>query len=156
MLIEAGIALVVVVLVLIFVEASPYLASSGQTTSIGVYNERKFGAGNVTITRGYIINTPKFDYPTFDPAILVLDLNFQNWANTGNLTISINGKVFGTFFASPQNPHVRLTAVSFSGTDLVEPSSKYSPILGNTIYFSSNREGYEGTFSYQIGIRGSR
>lgn len=154
--IEVGSVVVIVVLVLFFLAASPLLASSQQNTSIGLYSERQFGSGNVTLTRGNIVSLPRFNYTTFDPAILVLDLNFQNWANNGNLTVSINGKVLGTVFASPENAHIRLTTISFSGSDLVEPNSLYSPIFGNTISFSSKSEGFEGTFTYQITIRGSR
>lgn len=154
--IEVGSVIVVIVLVLIFIEASPFLVSSQTDTSIGVYDEREFASGNITLARGYIAEAPKFNYTTFDPAILVLDLDFQSWDETGNLTVSINGKVVGTVFASPETPHIKLTSVSFSGLDLVEPYSRYSPILGNSIYFSSNGDGYEGTFSYQITIRGSK
>lgn len=153
--IEIGSVIVIIALVLIFIEASPYLASS-QDTSIGVYNEHQFQAGNVTLTRGYIVNTARFTYPSFDPAILVVDLDFQTWTLSGNLTVSINGIVLGTVFASPENPHIKLTAVAFSGFDLVAVNTKYSPIQGNIVYFSSRPDGYEGTFSYQINVRGSR
>ena len=67
-----------------------------------------------------------------------------------------------TFDATPNNPYVELTTVTFSGFDLVKPppsklgiSSQFA--YGNEISFLSPQEnGYEGTFNYQISIRGSR
>jgi hypothetical protein len=156
-IVEIAVVIIVLIVVMTFVEIIPNLASSQQNTSIGVYNQKTFGTGNVTLARGTTSQSVKFNYTTFDPAILVLDLNFQTWRAPGNVTISVNGNVLATIYASPEKPQIKLTSITCSGKDLVEPLSKNSPFIGNTIYFSSQTsEGYEGTFSYQISIRGSR
>jgi hypothetical protein len=158
-MIEVGGISAVLFLVLVVVGIMPFLASSQQNSSVPVYSERTYVEGNATLTRGNIYEAPKFKYSTFDPAILIVDLNFQNWRSSGNLTVTINGKVLATVTATPQNPHIRVNAIAFSGIDLVEPNSQYaqySSVLGNSIYFLSNPDGYEGTFTYEISIRGSR
>jgi hypothetical protein len=155
----AEIALVIIVLVAVmaFIGITPYLTSSQQNTSIGVYKEKVFDEGNVTLIRGKTVQSAIFNYTTFDPAILVLDLNFKTWQSKGNLTIAVNDQVFATIYPTPENPKVTLKAVSFSGEDLVKPYSIYSRFFSNEIYFSSKpSEGYAVTFSYKISIRGSR
>jgi hypothetical protein len=84
-------------------------------------------------------------------------LNFKTWQSRGNLTISVNDQVFATISPDPEKPQITLTAVSFSGEDLVKPYAVYSRFFSNEINFSSKpNEGYSGTFSYRISIRGSR
>ena len=67
-----------------------------------------------------------------------------------------------SFDATPNNPYVELTTVTFSGFDLVKPPPSKLAIsfqfaYGNEITILSPEEnGYEGTFNYQISIRGSR
>ena len=156
-MIEITVVVIVLVGVMAFVGIIPYLASSQQNRSIGVYNERLFDEGNVTLSRGNAIPSAIFNYTTFDPAILVLDLDFQTWEAPGNLTISVNGLNLATISPSPENPHFSLNAVSFSGEDLVIPYSVKSILSNNQVDFSSKTgEGYAGTFSYRISIRGSR
>jgi hypothetical protein len=134
-IVEAGAVILVLIVALTLVEVIPNLASSQQNSSIGMYNEKTFAEGNVTLARGTIVQSSKFNYTTFDPAILVLELNFQTWRSPGNLTINVNGNSFATINATPEKPHVKLTAITCSGKDLVEPLSKYSPFVGNTIFF---------------------
>jgi hypothetical protein len=154
--IEVGSVILAVVLIIVFIEITPFLSAS-QKNSIGMYNQKTYAEGNATLTRGQIIQSSQFNYNTFDPAILVIDLTFQSWQSTGNISLSINGRTIGEIVCLPVNPQVRITAISFSGTDLVEPASSYSRILTNQVYFSSISDGgYEGTFSYKISIRGSR
>ena len=103
-----------------------------------------------------------FNYSTYDPAILVVDLKFNDWQRSGTLSLYCNGILFDTLEASPSNPSVESTAITFSGFELVKsPPSKLaiSSVFGygNEIsFFSSPENGYEGTFSYQVSIRGSR
>ena len=156
-MIEIIVVVIVLVGVLAFVGIIPYLASSQQNSAIGVYNERVFDECNLTLSRGESIPSEVFNYTTFDPAILVLDLDFQTWDANGNLTISVNGIGLATISPTPQNSHVSLNAVSFSGKDLVKPYSAKSILTNNQVDFSSiTGEGYAGTFSYRISIRGSR
>ncbi len=148
---------VVLVAVIVFVGLTPYLSSSQKNRAVGVYNERVFDEGNLTLIRGKTVQSALFNYTTFDPAILVLDLNFQTWQSQGNLTISVNDQVLANIKPSPENPQITLNAVSFSGEDLVKPHEVYSRFFSNEISFSSKaNEGYSGTFSYKISIRGSR
>lgn len=156
-MIEIIVVVIVMIGVLVFVGIIPYLASSQQSRSIGVYNERVFDEGKVTLSRGNSIQSNIFNYTTFDPAILVLELDFQTWEAQGNLTVSVNGFDLATIAPTPENPHVILNAVSFSGKDLVKTYSAKSILTDNQVDFSSQTvEGYAGTFSYRISIRGSR
>jgi hypothetical protein len=156
-MLEIIIVVIVLAVVMTFVGIIPYLTSSQQSRSIGVYSERVYDEGNVTLIRGKTMQSAIFNYTTFDPAILVLDLNFQTWQAQGNLTISVNSIDLATITPTPEKPQVSLNAVSFSGQDLVTPYAVYSILSSNQIDFSSKiGEGYAGTFSYRISIRGSR
>jgi hypothetical protein len=154
---ETLLAVAILLVILFFVEITPYLESSRQNASIGLYNQREYGKGNATIARGQIVRAAQFNYTTSDPAILILDLTFQNWKSTGNLTFAINGRVFSSILATPENSQMSLAVITVSGEDWVETTSLNSLVFGNEITFISSREnGYEGTFDYQISVRGSR
>jgi hypothetical protein len=158
---EIAIVIVVVVVVAVVVEITPYLAASNQNGQIGVFNQRLYTQKTVTLQSGQIASS-RFNYTTYDPAILVVDLKFQDWQKTGYLSIYCNGILVDTFCATPSNPSVKSTTVTFSGYDLVKPPSAKLGVIyqfeyGNEITFMSPTEnGYEGTFNYQISIRGSR
>lgn len=155
--VEIAVVSIVLIAILAFVGITPYLASSQQSTSIGLFNQKVFDEGNVTLIRGKTVQSAIFNYSTFDPAILVLELDFQSWQSRGNLTISINDLVLANVYPDPEKPHVTLNTVSFSGVDLVKPDFVYSRYFSNAVSFSSKvGEGYSGTFSYQISVRGSR
>jgi hypothetical protein len=127
-------------IVLLFVEVTPYFASSQQGSSIGVFEEREFLRGDATITKGAFVRTEYFNYSTFDPAILVLRLEFQTWQSAGTLILSINGRVIASIVATPEQPKIELNSVSLSGKDWVEPTSIYSPGFDNSISFASEIE----------------
>ena len=159
--IEIAIIIVAIVTVAVFVEISPFLAVSNQTGQIGVYNQRQYAQNMVTLVRGQSASS-MFNYTTYDPAILVVDLSFKDWQKSGTLTLYCNGILLDTFVAKPSSPSVESTSVTFSGFDLVKPPASRiaaSSIFayGNEISFVSTQEnGYAGTFSYQVSIRGSR
>lgn len=159
--VEIAVVMVAVVLVLVFVEISPFLAASNQTGQIGVYNQRKYAQDTVTLARGQRTSS-MFNYSTYDPARRVVDLTFKDWQKSGTLSLFCNGILLDTFEAIPGNPSVKSTTVTFSGFDLVKPPPSKLAIstvfaYGNEISFSSPQDnGYEGTFSYQVSIRGSR
>jgi hypothetical protein len=161
LMVEIFAIIIVVVFVAIFVEVTPYLAASKQSDQIGVFNQRIYDQQTVTLQAGQRASS-RFNYTTYDPAILVVDLKFQNWLTPGNLSLYCNGILIGSFAATPNNPDVQLTTVTFSGYDLVKPPTPKSGIsflfsYGNEISIQSpDRNGYEGTFNYQISIRGSR
>jgi hypothetical protein len=161
--IEICVAVVVLVIILLFVEVTPYLASSKPDSQIGMYKQRLFAEGNATLSAGQQVSA-WFNYSSFDPPILVFDLTFQSWRTPGSLSIYCNGLRIETIDASPDNPHVVLTAIAVSGFDLVKtradliyPAPPNAYTFGNQIAFISNPiNGYEGSFNYQISLRGSR
>jgi hypothetical protein len=153
--------IVAVALITVFVGITPYLGSSGQNGQIGVFNQREYIQKTAAIQPGQIASS-RFNYTTFDPAILVVELRFENWQKPGKLSMYCNGILIDTFDATPNNPYVKSTTVTFSGFDLVKPPASrlgitYQFAYGNEISFLSPIEnGYAGTFNYQISIRGSR
>jgi hypothetical protein len=159
--VEIVVVIVAVVLVLVFVEISPFLATSNQTGQIGVYNQREFAKDTVTLERGQRTSS-MFNFTTYDPAILVVDLTFKDWKTSGSLSMFCNGILLDTFKVTPDNPSVESITVTFSGFDLVKPPQSklaisYVFAYGNELSFLSPQDdGYEGTFSYQVNIRGSR
>ena len=155
-MLEIASAVIILTVILIIVEVTPYLASANQNNQIGMYNQKKFAQGTVTITKGQIASA-QFNYSTYDPTILIVDLSFQNWQTSGILSLYCNGKLIATINASPDNPTLRFNTISVSGLDWVRPPSVNSYTYGNEVTFVSDPEsGYEGVFSYQISIRGSR
>ena len=156
-MVEGIVALATLAIVVFAVNLTPYLESSSQKTAIGMYNSREYGNGNITIEQGERVAGLKFNYTTFDPAILTIEIAVQNCRTPGNISIACNGKTFGAVFASADNMQISLTAVTFSGAEWVEPLYIYSRIKGNQIAFTSEQgTGFEGTFTYQVSIRGSR
>ncbi|MDQ1280345.1 MAG: hypothetical protein QG670_1608 [Thermoproteota archaeon] len=155
-LVEIASIIIIIVSVMFFIKMTPYLASTEPDMSIGVYNQRVFTEDTLTLESGQMAST-EFNYSTFDPAILVIDLMFQSWQTPGDLSVYCNGILIATIRAIPGNPTVRLTSISVSGWDWVQPPSVNSLAYSNQISFVSEpNSGFEGTFTYQIGIRGSR
>jgi hypothetical protein len=154
--VEIASAVIVLLVILVIVEVTPYLASANQNSQIGMYNQKEFAQGTVTLTQGQITSA-QFNYSTYDPAILIVDISFQSWQNSGHLSLYCNGRLIATINASPDNPNVRFSTISVSGWDWVKPPSVNSYTYGNQVTFISDPEnGYEGDFNYQISIRGSR
>jgi hypothetical protein len=86
MLVEVAVVALVLIIVMIFVELTPYLVSSADE-SIGVYQGKEFRKGTATIAKGQSVRVEYFNYSTFDPAILVVNIEFQTWQSTGTLII---------------------------------------------------------------------
>ena len=151
----------VLVVALLLVQITPYLASSSTSDQIGVFNQKEYVQNTVSLLAGQKTSC-RFNYSTFDPAILVIDLDFQNWQTQGNLALYCNGIHVVTIEATQGNPEVQLTTITVSGYDLIKPHYQLSALFstytyGNEISFlSPSNSGYEGTFSYKISIRGSR
>jgi hypothetical protein len=159
--VEVAVVIVAIVLIAIFVGLTPYLTSSGQNGQIGVFNQREYVQETVTLQQGQRVAS-RFNYTTYDPAILVVNLKFQDWQKPGSLSMYCNGIFVTTFNATSSDPDIESTTVTFSGFDLVKPpppklGMSFQFAYGNEISFSSPIEnGYEGTFNYQISVRGSR
>jgi hypothetical protein len=158
---EIVLVIVVLVGVLIFVGVTPYLVSSKETDKIAVFNQKEYAQNTVSLIAGQKA-TCRFNYSTFDPAILVIDLDFQSWKTPGYLALYCNGILVVTIVATPNNPNVQLTTITVSGYDLVKPHYQLSSLFtsyayGNEITFASAIDnGFEGIFSYTVSVRGSR
>jgi hypothetical protein len=154
--VEIASVAIILVVILVVVEASPYLASANQNSQIAMYNQKEFAKGTVTLAKGQSASA-QFNYTTYDPAILIVDLAFQNWQTPGSLSLYCNGRIIATINPTPDDPTVRFTTISFSGWDYVKSPSIDSFTYGNEITFVSDAQnGFEGVFNYQISIRGSR
>lgn len=144
----------VFILLVILVDFTSYLGSSNQNDRIGLYAEKEYAAGNITVVSGEIAFV-RFNYSSYEPAILVLELTFQSWESTGYLDIRCNNRAIRPIFASPENPIIRLNVVSTSGAEWVEPLSSMFGL--NEVTFESGLEnGFIGLLSYKIKLRGSR
>ena len=157
--VEIVLLVAIVAALLFLVEVFPFLASSELSSSITVFSQRGFANDTVTLTAGQKATARAFvtfNYSTYDPSILVLDLLFNSWQNPGNLSIYCNDKIITTIYASSEKPQVTLNTVSFSGLDWVDSPTRASAGAINRIVFVSDENGYEGTFSYKLYMRGSR
>ena len=155
-MIEISTIIIIIASVVVVVEATPYFVSSSTSSSIGTYNQKVFAQGKETLILGQMAST-QFNYSTYDPAILIIDLTFQDWQNPGVFSIYCNGRTIATILAEPNTPTVHITTFSVSGWDWVKPPSINSYTYGNEVSFASDPEkGYQGTFSYIISVRGSR
>jgi hypothetical protein len=155
-IIEIAAITIALLLALLLIFYTPYLEASSQNTSIKMFNQREYSKGTATLTRGEKVSA-FFNYSLYDPVILILDLTFQTWQTPGNLTIYINGKYCSSILVSQQEQQARLEIVTLSGSDWIKSPSIDSFVFGNQVMFNSDlKTGFEGTFNYQINIRGSR
>jgi hypothetical protein len=152
--IEISILVVVLFLILAFVEIAPYLGASKQKDTIGLYSEREFARGRTTLAVGETIAV-NFTYPSYDPAILTLDITFLFGKSPGYLTLRCNHRIFASIFVTQENTNLSFVGVSFSGRDWVEPPSSMFG-LNEIAFESDSNNGYAGTLSYKISSRGSR
>ena len=154
LIVEIVLLVVALLSVVAFVEIAPFLRPSKQSYSIGLYREREYAGGNVTLAYGQR-SSVRFTYTSYDPAILTLEIAFLTWESSGYLVFRCNNRVFASVFASPENPVLSFIVVTFSGREWVEPPSSMFGL--NEIAFESDLEnGYEGMFDYRINVRGSR
>ena len=151
-LIVIEIALVVILLfaALNLIAYSPFLVSSSQDPGIGLLKEIVFPPQNVTLLRDQVTNI-LFNYSSYEPAILIMDINYLNWETSGYITIFLNGRFVGNIQSLPDTKQKSLAVVSCSGIDWVRPNES------NFIMFLSEYDlGYEGTFTCSVKLRGSR
>ena len=161
-LIEIVAVIIILIFVIVIVEGIPTFASSSQSDTVSMYQEKEYSRGSVVMANGETART-RFNYTTYDPAILIVKLTFHQWQTPGNITVYCNGRAFGYFIATPDRPEIQLSALSVSGADWVQPSSAAWPTIGsffaygNEISFVSTlQNGFAGTFDYVVSIRGSR
>lgn len=159
---EIVIVVVILLAAMVVIEGIPYLEASTQNAAVAMYQQKEYANGAITLRRGEEART-RFNYTTYDPAILVIELSFQSWEFAGNLTFYCNGKPFASIIAQADTPNVSLSVISVSGEDWVQTttattrSSGSTFTFGNEITFSSETQsGYAGTFTYRIAVRGSK
>lgn len=152
--VEISVLAVALILVIASMEFAPYLKSSTQKVSIGMYQERESARGNATLTVGET-SSVRFIYQSYDPAILIVNIAFVTWKSPGYLILRCNNRIFASVYARPENHSLSFTVISVSGREWVEPPSTMFGV--NEIAFESeSKDGYEGTLSYIISLRGSR
>jgi hypothetical protein len=153
---ELAIVIIVLIAVVVVVEVNPALAGSSQSAPIGVFNSKIYAADTVLIAKGESFST-SFDYSSYEPAILVIDVHFSDIQSAGTLNLMCNGRYLGSVYGSPDNPQASLSAISVSGSEWIKPPSAYSSSFSNQIIFASDSDqGFAGTFNYQVTLKGSR
>jgi hypothetical protein len=153
---ELAIVIVVLTVIIVVVEVNPALAGASQSAPIGAFNSKIYASDAVTVLKGDTASA-SFDYSSFEPAILVVNLHFSDVQSAGSLTVVCNDRYVGTINVSPSNPDASISAVSVSGSEWIKPPSAYSNSFSNQIVFVSDSDvGCVGTFGYQIILKGSR
>jgi hypothetical protein len=155
-LIEIAVVLVVLIVVVSVVAVTPALSGKKNTLPIGAYNQKLFVEDTIPIAKGQAFSE-RFDYFSYEPAILVIDLTFSGVVSDGTLGLQCNGRSIGIVNASSTSRQSEISVFTFSGTEWVKGPSTYSDAFTNQIiFYSSPSEGFEGTFNVQISIKGSR
>lgn len=152
-LVEVTLVTAVVISLVALIEVTSYLSSS-QNDSVGLYIEKEFAEGNVSVVPRETAIV-RFNYTSYEPAILVLELTFRSWESPGYLIVRCNNKQLRPILADPAKPNITLHVVSVSGVEWVEPMSSMFGM--NEVTFQSAVEnGFEGNLGYRIKLRGSR
>ena len=153
---EISILAIAFAVVLFFVQIIPSLGSSKEQSTIGMYKEIEITAGNITVIVGEPVDA-QFNYSSYEPAILQLNIEFRTWITEGYLSLSCNGREITTIQATSQHPKIAFTIITFANAEWVKPPSVNSDFYPNVItFFSDYQNGYEGTLNYEVKLRGSR
>jgi hypothetical protein len=128
---------------------NPLLESQKTNQAIGLFNQVAYPEQETTIQRG-LDAYADFNYSSYEPAILRIDLSCQESQTNGYLTVYCNGRFVAYAYLSPESP-VSIVGVSIAGVDLAKPND-----YNNIQFTSESQDGFEGTFFYQIKLRGSR
>ena len=145
------VALLLVVMVTL--ELIPFLQPSKQNTSIGLYSSISYPENTVTLTSDDL-KIARFNYSSYDPAIIVLKLSFKTCEEQGYLLVYCNYRIVASIFVEPETPPVVLNLISVSGLDWVEPFAIFG--MNELLFETAQKNGYAGTLCYQITLRGSR
>ena len=151
---EIALVLVVITITIVFVELTPYLASSFENGSIDAFKQKSYPKGTLSLVRGKSVTVP-FNYSSYDPSIIVLDLSFETCDKPGYLVLYCNYKEISNIFITSETSPLTLNLISVSGLDWVEPVTAMSGI-NELLFESASQNGYEGTLTCQISLRGSR
>jgi len=106
------------------------------------------------MTNGASITLP-FNYSSFDPAIIILELAIQTCETPGYLSIYCNYRNVASIFIDSQTQPITFNLISVAGIDWAEiPTAMFGR---NELLFESEApNGYEGSLTYQITLKGSR
>jgi hypothetical protein len=152
-ILEITALIILLISVFAYIEVTTYLGSS-QNAEIGLYIEKVYAKGNVTVLPGETA-IARFTFLSYEPTILVLELTFRSVDEPGYLLVRCNNRLLHPIIVSQANSTVSLNAVSVSGAEWVEP---LSAMFGfNEVTFEAGSEkGFEGVVEYQIKLRGTR
>ena len=151
---EVVFSVAILLSVMVALDMIPFLQPSNQVNSIGLYSSIYYPEKTVTLESGDFKIAP-FSFSSYDPAIIILKLSFQNSEEQGYLTVYCNYRSIASIFVRSDTPPVFLNLISVSGGDWVEPPSAMSG-MNELLFESKSENGFTGTFSYQITLRGSR
>ncbi len=137
------------ILAISFVNVNPIL-DVNNGAPLGLFSERKYSEATITLARGGEA-VSLFRYNSYEPAILVLNIDYLSVEKSGYLEIYCNGKTAGKLLVAAGSGPAQLTLVTTAGVDWVKANSQ------NSVFFKSPlADGFEGQFSYEISLRGSR
>ena len=152
--IEIGIIVAIIVSAVAFLLLLPGLGSSQQYESMDSYSQKTTPMKYISI----INDQPglvRFNYTSYDPSIIVLDLYFDSIEKPGDFDVFCNYRHVATVSVTPETKKTTLNLVSFSGLDWVEPMTSMFG-LNDLVFESKDSNGFLGAISYQISFRGSR
>jgi len=153
-LIEIVVLLGIAIFFISYFWFNPYLGSSEEYQSIPVYSQKSEPIRYLSLDQGSTA-VLRFNYTSYDPSVIVLDLSIDSIEHPGKFDIFCNYKLVTTVNVTPETQRMTINLVSFSGLDWVEPMTAMFGL--NDLVFESNEVGgYVGTLSYQITFRGSR
>jgi len=151
---EIGIIVIIIVSAIAFLLLMPSLGSSQLYESMDSYSQKTTPIHYISIIRDQP-GIVRFNYSSYDPSIIVLDLYFESVDTPGDFDIFCNYRHAATVSVTPETKKTTLNLVSFSGLDWVEPMTSMFG-LNDLIFESKDTNGFLGTISYQITFRGSR
>ncbi len=151
LLVLEALSVILVVFVSIYIVGlNPTLESSQRDIFLGLFKEVDYGQNTIALRRGYT-GRGSFFYQSYEPVILRLEIVSSVPTTAGYVEVYCNARfVANILFASP-NGRASLSVVSCAGVDWV------IPLQSNVISFVSGyTNGYEGTITYRISLRGTR
>jgi hypothetical protein len=153
-ILEIAIIIGLLVGAITFLLLMPELGSTQQYESLDSYTQKTNPIHYITIIKDQP-GLVRFNYTSYDPSIIVLDLYFDSIEKPGDFDIFCNYKHVTTVTVTPESKNTTINLVSFSGLDWVEPLTSMFG-LNDLVFESSDSNGFLGTISYQISFRGSR
>jgi hypothetical protein len=152
--IEIALIIGILACALAFLLLTPNLGSSQLYGSMDAFTQRSDPIHYISIIKDQP-GIVRFNYTSYDPSIIVLDLYVDSIDHPGDFDVFCNYKHVAKVSMTPETEKVTLNLVSFSGLDWVEPMTSMFG-LNDLVFESSDPNGFIGTIAYQITFRGSR